>query len=183
MDRRAPVSRVLRARERCVGGVVEVGRRALRVRRWRFAVVRRVVMRSEEGGGWVVRVWRVDSRSDVGDIFGGGGVGGCGGGVGEGGMRRMRGGWSCGFLLWRKVELLLSVVQMEVKIWWRREFAALRVVFTNVIGLMEDDMVRRNQRTELEMRIGSQRSFRISALPTYVAIWMAHVESKWRSIC
>ena len=44
MERRAPVSRVCRARRRIWGGVVEVGIRALRVRSSRFAEERREVI-------------------------------------------------------------------------------------------------------------------------------------------
>ena len=84
MERSAPVSRVERARWRRWGDVVGVGRRALRVRSWRFAFVRREAILGAEGGGWDWSWVSVVVRSVVDivcDDGGGGGRGGCGFGV------------------------------------------------------------------------------------------------------
>ena len=51
MERRAPVSSVVRARCRSCGEVLGVGRRALRLRSCRLAVERREAILSGEGGG------------------------------------------------------------------------------------------------------------------------------------
>lgn len=70
MERRAPVSRVWRARERRSGGVVGVGRRAFNWRRCFLALVRREAILWGGGGGVDCRAERVDWRSAV-DIVGG----------------------------------------------------------------------------------------------------------------
>ena len=55
MERRAPASRVCRARERIWGEVVEVGRRALSWRSCFLAVVRREAIFCGDGGGELCR--------------------------------------------------------------------------------------------------------------------------------
>ncbi len=85
MDSSAPVSSTERASFKCLGGVVGVGRRALRVRRCRLAMERREVVFDGGGGGLEFSSERIDVSSGVGsDIagneFGGSlSVEGCGG--------------------------------------------------------------------------------------------------------
>lgn len=69
MESRAPVSSVVRARPRSWGGVLGVGRRALRWRSWRLAVERREAIFCGEGEGVDWSCVRVVVRSVV-DILG-----------------------------------------------------------------------------------------------------------------
>lgn len=65
MERRAPASRVWRARERSCGDVEGVGRRAFSFRSCFFAVVRRGVIFGGDGWGVDWSCERVDWRSEV----------------------------------------------------------------------------------------------------------------------
>lgn len=66
MDRRAPVSSTERASLRCSAGVVDVGRRALRVRRCRLALERSEVICEAGGGGLEFSSERMEVRDDTG---------------------------------------------------------------------------------------------------------------------
>ena len=69
IERRAPVSSVVRARLSSWGEVVEVGRRALSLRSWRLAVERREAIFCGVGGGADCRYVRMVVSSVV-DIMG-----------------------------------------------------------------------------------------------------------------